>query len=72
MREHRLDAIVAPNSDASSVVAVGGYPGIAVPAGYHREGVPFAVCFGGLRGYEMPYVFEQATGVRRPQLTTPN
>ncbi|CAL5082936.1 unnamed protein product [Urochloa decumbens] len=39
MKEHRLDAIVAPNSDASSVLAVGGYPGIAVPAGYDKEGV---------------------------------
>ncbi|CAL5086757.1 unnamed protein product [Urochloa decumbens] len=71
MKEHRLDAIVAPNSDASSVLAVGGYPGIAVPAGYDKEGVPFAICFGGLSGYEprlieMAYAFEQATRVRRP------
>ena len=71
MREHRLDAIVAPNSDASSVLAVGGYPGIAVPAGYSEEGVPFGIVFGGLRGYEprlieMAYAFEQATKVRRP------
>jgi amidase len=71
MREHGLDAIVAPNSDAASVLAVGGYPGIAVPAGYDTEGVPFAICFGGLRGYEprlieMAYAFEQSTRVRRP------
>ena len=40
MKEHQLDAIVAPNSDASSVLAVGGYPGIAVPAGYGQAGSP--------------------------------
>lgn len=71
MKEHRLDAIVAPNSDASSVLAVGGYPGIAVPAGYDEQGVPFAICFGGLQGYEprlieIAYAFEQATKVRKP------
>jgi amidase len=71
MREHQLDAIVVPNSDASSVLAIGGYPGIAVQAGYDRQGVPFAICFGGLKGYEprliqIAYAFEQAAKVRRP------
>ncbi|KAF8759207.1 hypothetical protein HU200_010236 [Digitaria exilis] len=71
MKEHQLDAIVAPNSAASSVLAVGGYPAIAVPAGYNNQGVPFAISFGGLKGYEprlieIAYAFEQATKVRRP------
>ncbi|GJN07456.1 hypothetical protein PR202_ga25289 [Eleusine coracana subsp. coracana] len=70
MKEHKLDAIAAPDSQASSVLAIGGYPGIFVPAGYDKQGVPFGICFGGLKGYEprlteMGYGFEQATKVRR-------
>jgi len=71
VKEHRLDAVVVANNDISAVLAIGGYPGIAVPAGYSEEGVPFGIVFGGLRGYEprlieMAYAFEQATKVRRP------
>uniref|UniRef100_A0A0E0P5J9 Uncharacterized protein n=1 Tax=Oryza rufipogon TaxID=4529 RepID=A0A0E0P5J9_ORYRU len=70
MKKHQLDAIVTPNSDASTIFAIGGMPAIAVPAGYDNQGVPFAICFGGLKGYEprlieMAYAFEQATKVRR-------
>uniref|UniRef100_J3LVS8 Amidase domain-containing protein n=1 Tax=Oryza brachyantha TaxID=4533 RepID=J3LVS8_ORYBR len=70
MRTHRLDAIVTPNNDASSFFAIGGMPAITVPAGYDDEGVPFGICFGGLKGYEprlieMAYAFEQGTKVRR-------
>lgn len=70
MREHELDAIVTPNAAASPVLAIGGMPGITVPAGYGKLGVPFGVCFGGLRGYEprlieMAYAFEQLTKVRK-------
>uniref|UniRef100_A0A0E0DAY1 Amidase domain-containing protein n=1 Tax=Oryza meridionalis TaxID=40149 RepID=A0A0E0DAY1_9ORYZ len=70
MSMHQLDAIVTPNSDASSFFAIGGMPAITVPAGYDGHGVPFGICFGGLKGYEprlieMAYAFEQATKVRR-------
>ncbi|XP_048554358.1 probable amidase At4g34880 [Triticum urartu] len=76
MMEHQLDAIVAPNSDISSLLAISGHPGIVVPAGYDEKGFPFGICFGGLQGYEprlieMAYSFEQATKVRRPPMFKP-
>ncbi|XBI51272.1 hypothetical protein VPH35_033806 [Triticum aestivum] len=76
MKERQLDAIVAPNSVVSSLLAIGGHPGIVVPAGYDEKGVPFGICFGGLQGYEprlieMAYAFEQATKVRRQPMFKP-
>ncbi|ERN13463.1 hypothetical protein AMTR_s00041p00207340 [Amborella trichopoda] len=72
MREKKLDAILAPaDTPVYTILAIGGYPGITVPAGYDEEGVPFGICFGGLRGSEpkligIAYSFEQATHIRRP------
>ncbi|EOA19061.1 hypothetical protein CARUB_v10007729mg, partial [Capsella rubella] len=71
MKEQKLDAIVALGSAFSSVLAIGGYPGINVPAGYDSEGVPFGISFGGLRFsepklIEIAYGFEQATLIRKP------
>jgi amidase len=73
MRQHQLDAILTPDSSAALVLAYNGLPGIVVPAGYDEQGVPFSVCFGGLKGYEprlieMAYAFERATNVRRPPM----
>ncbi|CAL4932898.1 unnamed protein product [Urochloa decumbens] len=72
MQDNQLDAIVAPGASAHSLLAIGGYPAITVPAGY-ANGVPFAICFGGLKGsepklIETAYSFEQATKVRKPPL----
>ncbi|KAI3959372.1 hypothetical protein MKW98_018962 [Papaver atlanticum] len=73
MTEHELDAIATPGSDFAAVLAIGGYPGISVPAAYDEDndGMPIGICFGGLRGtepklIEIAYAFEQATLVRKP------
>ncbi|KAL3722659.1 hypothetical protein ACJRO7_034951 [Eucalyptus globulus] len=71
MRQNKLDALVTPENIVSTVLAIGGFPGINVPAGYDEDGVPFGICFGGLRGseptlIEIAYGFEQATKIRRP------
>ncbi|XVE67119.1 hypothetical protein DITRI_Ditri08aG0134900 [Diplodiscus trichospermus] len=53
MTDNKLDALVAPGiSLAMTVLAIGGYPGITVPAGYQSNGMPFGICFGGLKGAE--------------------
>ncbi|TXG64827.1 hypothetical protein EZV62_011821 [Acer yangbiense] len=71
MKEQKLDAVVTPGADFSPVLAIGGYPGINVPAGYDSNDVPFGICFGGLKGtepmlIEIAYGFEQATKIRKP------
>ncbi|KAJ0693841.1 putative amidase signature domain-containing protein [Helianthus annuus] len=71
MNDNKLDALVTPYSNGSSVLAIGGYPGISVPAGYDKNGRPYGICFGGLKGseptlIEIAYGFEQATNLRKP------
>ncbi|KAK9677573.1 hypothetical protein RND81_11G152800 [Saponaria officinalis] len=71
MEENELDAMVTPGTKAIPVMAIGGYPGITVPAGYDEHGIPFGMLFSGLKGsepklIEMAYGFEQATMARKP------
>ena len=71
MTKNKLDALVTPDSSVSSILAIGGFPGVIVPAGYYSIGVPFGLSFGGLKGsepklIEIAYGFEQATKIRKP------
>jgi amidase len=77
MKDKQLDAIVTPDTSASSLLAIAGHPAIVVPAGYAEAGTPFGICFGGLHGYEprlieMAYAFEQATKVRKQPKCEPD
>ena len=74
--DNKLDALVTPGSVVAPVLAIGGFPGISVPAGYDKKGVPFGITFGGLKGsepklIEIAYDFEQATQVRKPPTFKP-
>jgi amidase len=71
MTKNKLDASVTPDFSVSSILAIGGFPGISVPAGYDITGAPFGICFGGLKGserklIEIAYGFEQASKIRKP------
>ncbi|KAK7312239.1 hypothetical protein VNO77_35970 [Canavalia gladiata] len=74
MKENELDAVVTLGVDVSTVLAIGGYPAITVPAGYDSHGMPFGILFGGLKGTEpkliqIAYDFEQVTKARKPPPT---
>ncbi|PIN24856.1 Amidase [Handroanthus impetiginosus] len=76
MKQNKLGAIVAAGANAATVLAIGGFPGITVPAAYDRKGVPIGICFGGLKGFEprlieIAYTFEQATKSRKPPTFLP-
>lgn len=73
MKENKLDAVLTPDFTFTPVLAINGYPGISVPAGYGKSGAPFGICFGGLKGsepilIEIAYAYEQATKARKPPL----
>lgn len=71
MRDNKLDALVTPSPFCAPILAIGGFPGITVPAAYDTKGIPRGICFGGLKGsepklIEIAYGFEQATKIRKP------
>ncbi|KAH0746928.1 hypothetical protein KY285_008585 [Solanum tuberosum] len=76
MKENKIDALMSPGADIAGHLAIGGYPGINVPAGYDKTGTPFGISFGGLKGseptlIEIAYGFEQATHMRKPPPSHP-
>ncbi|KAK6136642.1 hypothetical protein DH2020_029625 [Rehmannia glutinosa] len=76
MVEKKLDALVTAGPGVAPVLAIGGFPGITVPAAYDSKGVPVGICFGGLKGFEpklieIAYGFEQATKIRKPPTFLP-
>ncbi|CAN4120088.1 unnamed protein product [Withania somnifera] len=76
MKDYNLDSLLSPGSSIANLLAIGGYPGITVPAGYDNIGVPFGISFGGLMGsepklIEIAYGFEQATLIRKPPPNIP-
>ena len=58
-------------------LAIGGFPGISVPARYDSKRVPIGICSGRLKGskpklIEIVYGFEQATKIRKPPSFEPS
>ncbi|KAG9457331.1 hypothetical protein H6P81_001839 [Aristolochia fimbriata] len=69
MKDKDLDAVVFPHGRGFSLVAIGGNPAVTVPASYGKNGEPYGITFGGLKGYEpklieIAYGFEHATKAR--------
>ncbi|KAJ4982407.1 hypothetical protein NE237_033244 [Protea cynaroides] len=54
MTQNNLDALITPDATVTVVLAIGGFQGISVPAGYEP------------RLIEIAYAFEQATKIRKP------
>lgn len=70
LKKYELDAIIFPSYIGSTVSAKAGYPSIAVPAGYMKNGRPFGITFAGTAFSEdvlikLAFAFEQATKFRK-------
>lgn len=71
LKKYGLDAIVFPSYIGSTISAKAGYPSIAVPAGYMKNGRPFGITFAGTAFSEgvllkLAFAFEQAAKLRKP------
>jgi amidase len=71
LKKFNLDAILFPSYIGSTISAKAGYPSIAVPAGYMKNGRPFGVTFAGGAFSEgtlikLAHSFEQAAKHRKP------
>ncbi|EYU37924.1 hypothetical protein MIMGU_mgv1a026258mg [Erythranthe guttata] len=76
MIENKLDALMSVGPSIAPVLAIGGFPGITVPAAYNSKKIPVGISFGGLKGsepklIEIAYGFEQATKIRKPPTFIP-
>jgi amidase len=70
LETYGLDAIVFPSDEGSHISAKAGYPTIAIPAGYTKEGEPVGITFAGTTYSEplliqIAYAYEQISGFRK-------
>lgn len=70
LKTYNLDAILFPAYIGSTISAKAGYPSIALPAGYKKNGRPFGVTMAGMAFSEgmlikLGFAFEQAANLRR-------
>ncbi|SDN10360.1 amidase [Psychrobacillus sp. OK028] len=70
LKKYDLDAILFPSYIGSTICAKAGYPSIAIPAGYMKNGKPFGITFAGTvfsegKLIKLAYAFEQATKLRQ-------
>ncbi|KAJ7978584.1 Amidase [Quillaja saponaria] len=61
--KNKQDALVTPGDIKARILAIRGFPGISVPAGYTKDG-PLGICFGGLKGSE-PKLIKIAYGFEK-------
>ncbi|MGE7691385.1 amidase family protein [Lysinibacillus sp. NPDC097214] len=75
LKKYDLDAIMFPSYIGSTISAKAGYPSIAVPAGYMKNGRPFGITFAGTAFSEdvlikLAFSYEQASNLRKvPKLS---